>query len=220
MKKTVIITGLFLFVLLTVFPLQAGKNLFDRKKEQGSGDSEMPPGSKTKVSPEQSGKIENIKQSVQQGNSRTIFSYYYLLFISVLILTIALFYLLYKYYWERHTFSLDDPWNLFRELCTAHELTRLERQLLRHIAEERHWSNPLQIFIEPLHLKSALDLKRFEKSQSLIESLLEKLFNVEIKNELLTETQTVDPYSPLTTTILYQNKETAKNELSGVKTAK
>jgi hypothetical protein len=222
MKKTVItaITALlFLFVLVTVLPLQAGKNLFRPDKEQESGDSETPSGNKTKVSQEQLKKLELITQSIQQGNSTTVLSYNYLLFICVLILIAALFYLLYKYYWEQHVLSLDNPWNLFRELCTAHELTRTERQLLRHIAEEQHWGNPLPVFIEPLHLKSALTLKRFEKSQSSIESLLEKLFNVDSENKSQMETQAIEHYSPLTSTIVFQKEGTAQNGHSGVKTA-
>lgn len=206
MKKTAIISLILLFVSVTlVFPLQAGRNLFDRKKQE-SNDSETTQVNKTKVSPEQSKKMEKLSQSIQQGNTSSILSYYYFLLIITFILTITLFYLLHKYYWERYSLSLDNPWNLFRELCTAHELTRSEQQILRYIAEEQHWDNPLPIFIEPLHLKSALNLKRFEKSQVLIESLIEKLFNSDTKNSLLIETQLMDQYSPISTTIVYPNE--------------
>ncbi|MDR0336287.1 MAG: hypothetical protein LBI18_04280 [Planctomycetaceae bacterium] len=215
MKRSIIIGLLFLFVLLTVFPLQAGKNLFRPEKEQKSGNSETPPDHKTKVSPEQLKKWEIITRSMQQGNSRTAWSYF-LLTVS-LILTAVLFYLLHQYYWKQHVLSLDNPWNLFRELCAAHKLTRLERQILRHIAEERHWDSPLPIFIEPSHLKSALTLKRFEKSQSLIESLLEKLFDFDLKNDLSMETQAIERYSPLTTTIVYQKEMSSDKELSGIR---
>ncbi|MDR3197978.1 MAG: hypothetical protein LBU34_08945 [Planctomycetaceae bacterium] len=214
MRKTIIILLVLLFVLLAMnVPLQAGRNLFRPEKEQD--DPEMS-GSKTKLSQEQVKKWETITQSMQQENPKSILSYYYFLLAVFFVLTIILFYLLHKYYWERYVVSLDNPWNLFRELCSAHDLNRLEQQVLRHIAEEQHWDNPLQVFIEPSHLKSALDLKQFEKSHSLIESLLEKLFN--LKNESLMETQAIDSSSPvLNTTIIYRKEGAAKSELSGIR---
>jgi hypothetical protein len=130
--------------------------------------------------------------------------------------------LLHKFYWEQHVLSQDNPWNLFRELCSAHELSRSEQQLLRLIADEQDWENPLQIFIEPLHLKSALDHKRFEKSRSMIASLLIKLFDLDMKDELLVETQIIERSTmPLTTTIIYrQDGKNNKGELSGIRIAK
>jgi hypothetical protein len=196
-------------------PLHAGRNLFERKKQE-SNDPETLHIHKTKISPDQLKKVEELSQSIQQGNTNSMLSYYYFVLVVAFILTITLFYLLHKFYWEQYFHSLDNPWNLFRELCTAHELTRPEQQILRQIAEEKHWEDPLLIFIEPLHLKSALNLKRFEKSYSLIESLLEKLFNFDTKNDALMETQLVEHSSTLSTTIIYQ-KEIYKDESSGVR---
>jgi uncharacterized membrane protein (DUF106 family) len=225
MKKTIITILIFLCVLLTtVIPLQAERiNIFrpDKGKESSSDDSETSSGSKTKVSQEQSKKLEIITKSIQQGNSGTALSYYYLILFIFFILVIIFFYLLRKFYWEQYVLSLDNPWCLFRELCVAHELNRSEQQLLRQVADEQHWENPLQIFIEPLHLKSALDNKRFEKSRSMIESLLIKLFDLDMKDELLIETQVIErSTSPLTTTIIYQQDGKTKSEHSGIRTAK
>jgi hypothetical protein len=95
----------------------------------------------------------------------------------------------------------------------------MEQQIIRQIADEQHWDNPLQIFIEPSHLKSALNFKRFEKSHSLIESLLEKLFDFDIKNDLQLETQAINHSSTLSTTIILGKEEPINNELSGIESA-
>jgi hypothetical protein len=206
--------------LTTVIPLQAERiNIFrpDKNKESSSDDSEMSSGGKTKVSQEQSKKLEIITKSV---NSGTALSYYYFILFIFFILVIIFFYLLHKFYWEQYVLSLDNPWNLFRELCSAHKLNWSEQQLLRQIADEQHWENPLQIFIEPLHLKSALDNKRFEKSRSMIESLLIKLFDLDMKDELLIETQVIERSTmPLTTTIIYRQDRKNQSERSGIRTA-
>ncbi|MDR2705445.1 MAG: hypothetical protein LBC02_06675 [Planctomycetaceae bacterium] len=224
MKKTIVIVLIFLCVLLTtVLPLQAGRNIFRPEKDTESAfdDSEMSSDSKTKISREQAKKMEIITKSIQQGNSGRTLSYYYTLLLIFFILVIFLFYLLHKFYWEQYVLSQDNPWNLFRELCSAHKLNRSEQQLLRQIADERHWENPLQIFIEPLHLKSALDHKRFEKSRSMIESLLIKLFDLDVKDELLIETQVIErSIMPLNTTIVYRQDEKTKGEHSGIRIAK
>ncbi|MDR0704308.1 MAG: hypothetical protein LBF88_04895 [Planctomycetaceae bacterium] len=224
MKKTTITVLIFLCVILTtVLPLQAERiNIFrpSKDKETSSDDSETSSGSKTKVSQEQQKKWESITGSVQQGNSGTALSYYYFILLIFFILVIILFYLLHKFYWEQYIFSQENPWNLFRELCSAHGLNRSEQQLLRQIADEQHWENPLQIFIEPLHLKSALDHKRFEKSRPMIKSLLIKLFDLDTKDELLIETQVIErATTPLTTTIIYRQDGKTKGEPSGIRTA-
>jgi hypothetical protein len=221
MKKTIVTVLIFLCVLLTTdIPLQAERiNLFrpEKETESVSDDSETSSGGKTKVSQEQAKKMEIITKSLQQGNT---LSYYYAILCFFFILVIVLFYLLHRFYWEQYILSLDNPWNLFRELCSAHELNRSERQLLRQIANEQHWENPLQIFIEPLHLKSALDQKQFEKSRSMIESLLVKLFDLDMKDELLIETQVIErSTTSLTTTILYRQNEKNKEERNGIRTA-
>ncbi|MDR0610581.1 MAG: hypothetical protein LBG58_10760 [Planctomycetaceae bacterium] len=225
MKKPTFTVLILLFIILTtVIPLHAERiNIFqpNKNKESSSDDSETLSGGKTKVSQEQQKKMDNIARSLQQGNSGTTLSYYYTILFVFFILVIILFYLLHKFYWEQYILSLDNPWNLFRELCVAHELSRSEQQLLRQIANEQHWDTPLQIFIEPLHLKSALDNKRFEKSHLMIESLLMKLFDLDKKDELLIETQVIEHSTmPLTTTIVYRQDGKNKGEPSGIRTAK
>jgi preprotein translocase subunit SecG len=225
--KQNILTVLILLcvILTTVIPLQAAEriNVFERKKpsDTSSGDSETSPANKSKVNPEQQKTVDNIAKALQRGTSGTMLSYYYFILLIFFILCLVLFYLLHELYWEQYVVSRENPWNLFRELCSAHKLNKSERQLLRQIAEEQQWENPLQIFIDPLHLKSALDHKRFEKSYSMIEALLIKLFDLDMKDELLIKTQVIEhSTSPLATTIIYRQDEKHKKEHSEIRTTK
>ncbi|MDR1963659.1 MAG: hypothetical protein LBQ50_07765 [Planctomycetaceae bacterium] len=212
--KTTFSIFVLLAVLLTlVLPVQAGRNIFRPEKDsESSSDNETVLGKK-KTSQEQLKKLETVTQSIQQGSTGLALSHYYLFIFAFFVLGIILFYLLYQYYWERHVLSLDNPWNLFRELCTAHELNRSEQLILRHIAEEQHWDNPLPVFIEPSYLQSALNHKRFEKSRSLIESLLEKLFSFNTKNDLPTSVIPSDRSSIHTTTTIYRQEEAGKTSI-------
>jgi hypothetical protein len=168
---------IFLTVLfLSVSPLQAGRNLFRPDTDQSQQDEKTFNLSK-KGTPEQVKKLEVITQSVQQGSAGLYSPYSYVIVVFLLALLIVFAYVLRKFLQERYLHSLEDPLSLFRELCTAHQLTWTEQQLLQDIAEEQKLSDPLPIFIEPQYMQSALNDEQFEKSRSSIETLLEKLFD-------------------------------------------
>jgi len=41
------------------------------------------------------------------------------------------------------------PWRLFRDLCTAHQLTRGQRQLLQRLAQLQQLAQPALLFLDP-----------------------------------------------------------------------
>jgi hypothetical protein len=43
----------------------------------------------------------------------------------------------------------DNPWKLFRELCTVHELDRPSQWLLTQIIRARQFEQPAQVFLNP-----------------------------------------------------------------------
>ncbi len=72
----------------------------------------------------------------------------------------------------------ENPAMLFRELCAAHQLTKLERGLLKDIAQELDLEDALPLFIDPKFFFSALEEPRFAESRKAIKYLLGKFFDI------------------------------------------
>lgn len=72
----------------------------------------------------------------------------------------------------------ENPNLLFRELCGAHQLTKLERSLLRDIARELDLEDALPLFIDPKYFFQALEEPEFADSRRAIKYLLGKLFDL------------------------------------------
>jgi hypothetical protein len=81
-----------------------------------------------------------------------------------------------RYLVYRMKISVDGPMALFVELCVAHQLTRMERNLLELVAETTDISDPLPIFMDPKYLIAASDNNKFKDVKQIIEYLLIKLF--------------------------------------------
>jgi hypothetical protein len=65
--------------------------------------------------------------------------------------------------------SINSPWHLFKDLCTAHGFSLSERQMLTRLAHERNLMQPAMLFVEP----ASWDLERVSTSTRTTE--LEKL---------------------------------------------
>lgn len=91
----------------------------------------------------------------------------------------------------------EDPDMLFRELCAAHELTKVENRFLRDFAKENRLRNPLPLFIEPKYFERALKRENDDATRSTLEYLLEKLFD-------LTPEDTAQRKTEAEETILYR----------------
>ncbi len=60
-------------------------------------------------------------------------------------------------YWRarRESRVVNSPRALFRELCSAHGMSRAERDLLHEIAQWHNLADPVQLFIEPERFQPA-----------------------------------------------------------------
>jgi NADH:ubiquinone oxidoreductase subunit 3 (subunit A) len=196
--KTLLVALLFLiFLLMPATALQAGRNIFRPEKNPDSSDEPA-----VKIRSDQIQHWEQISRSIEQGNS-TFSARYYLFVAIILVLIGILSYLLQKFYSERHERLLNDPLILFQELCTVHQLTLPEQQLLQNVAKDQELNNPLSLFIEPQHIRQALNNPLFEKFYIDIEILLTKLF------DLIPETKSIQNQSDnnnTETTIVFSNE--------------
>jgi hypothetical protein len=66
---------------------------------------------------------------------------------AIVIIAIAWFVL--RWVARRERRITHSPWCLFKELCTTHELTPRERQLLTRLAQHHRLEQPATLFVEP-----------------------------------------------------------------------
>ena len=86
-------------------------------------------------------------------------------------------------YWQmwRHKRAereLSDPVFLVNELNSAHQLSEQEKRLMRELSEKNSLATPLKLFIEPKFLLDAWESDAFATSQSEVQQLLSKLFDI------------------------------------------
>ncbi len=70
------------------------------------------------------------------------------------------------------------PWCLFKELCTAHELSLRERQLLTRLAQHHRLEHPTALFIEPTWWEPQRLGPAWSKCLTELERLRKRLFAV------------------------------------------
>ncbi len=70
----------------------------------------------------------------------------------------------------------NNPKQLFRSLCRAHQLARADRKLLLHISRVRHVAQPASLFLDPEQLDAAIGEGDFAGQENQIESLRTRLF--------------------------------------------
>lgn len=105
----------------------------------------------------------------------------YLMFFGFFILIVLLVVVVYSFnlrYRETLRPDYNDPNALFRELCSAHQLTMRERWFLKKFADDAELENPLPLFIEPQHFLGALQETDFDAHQEKIRYFLAKLFDI------------------------------------------
>ena len=71
----------------------------------------------------------------------------------------------------------NDPKQLFRDLCRAHELTGGQRRLLLAIARSQKLQQPAMLFVEPDRLTAAQAAKEFRRYKGTLGKLSSALFN-------------------------------------------
>jgi hypothetical protein len=124
---------------------------------------------------------QSLKESFGQGfnpSARGRGMTYYLVILSILgLLTAALIYLD-KRYRQFQKDGYDNPEMLFRELCVAQQLTKVERALLKDIALELDLENSLPLFVDPQLFVRALTEPRFIEQRKTIKYLLGKFFDI------------------------------------------
>ena len=86
-------------------------------------------------------------------------------------------------YWQmwshkRKERELSDPAFLVNELFSAHQLSEQEKRLMRELSEKNSLATPLKLFIEPKFLLDAWESDAFASSQSEVQQLLSKLFDI------------------------------------------
>ncbi|HEX7450607.1 MAG TPA: hypothetical protein VF306_23805 [Pirellulales bacterium] len=72
--------------------------------------------------------------------------------------------------------SCLDPRALFRELCRTHQLSRSDRQLLRHLALEYKLAQPSLLFVEPDRFDVAELGEAWQKHRQRLDELRCRLF--------------------------------------------
>lgn len=70
----------------------------------------------------------------------------------------------------------NDPKQLFRNLCRAHMLGRVDRRLLLQIGRIQQLGQPASLFLEPDRFDAALQLPAFDGQEQAIKALRDRLF--------------------------------------------
>ncbi|MDR1485225.1 MAG: hypothetical protein LBT09_10435 [Planctomycetaceae bacterium] len=130
------------------------------------------------------GRMGKSLRNVQYENdNETLFGYLAAVIGFIALIVLAL--LLERYFVYRMKTVADSPAALFVELCAAHQLTRMERNLLERVAESADMNDPLPVFMEPKYLQEAIDNRKFKDLQQMIEYLLTKLFENKSDSSIL-----------------------------------
>jgi len=68
---------------------------------------------------------------------------------AVSLAMIALIYATITYFRWRRRLRSNSPWCLFNELCSAHQLTRRQRHVIKRLAHQYKLAQPAMLFVEP-----------------------------------------------------------------------
>jgi hypothetical protein len=117
---------------------------------------------------------KSLRDYRYENDNETLFGYLAAVIGFIALIVLALLFERYLVY--RMKTVADSPAALFVELCAAHQLTRMECNLIERIADAAGISDTLPVFIEPKYLQDAIINHNFEEFQQTIEYLLTKLF--------------------------------------------
>ncbi|MFO0885244.1 MAG: hypothetical protein U0894_13820 [Pirellulales bacterium] len=70
----------------------------------------------------------------------------------------------------------QDPWHLFRQLCTAHQLNKSQVRLLKRLAKQDSLASPIPLFLEPERLRKIAKGTSAKREQTKIQDLAKVLF--------------------------------------------
>lgn len=155
---------------------QEGRNVFKQSRSPSSSAQKSKADELTR---------EKLKQSLVKefGSPASGNVYYYIVFFAillVLVLILVRFNALDEFFKQSVS---NSPWYLYRELCTAHQLTRAEKRFLREMAEELDLDDPLPLFIEPEYFKKAYEMEFFAPSHSTLRYLAKKLLGLKLPDQ-------------------------------------
>ena len=68
---------------------------------------------------------------------------------AVSLVIIATIWLTITYLRVRRRQQRNSPWRLFGDLCSAHQLTRRQRHVLKRLAHQYNLDQPAMLFVEP-----------------------------------------------------------------------
>jgi hypothetical protein len=77
----------------------------------------------------------------------------------------------------------DNPWSLYKQLCKVHHLNFIEKRVIHKLLQENQLNDPLPIFVEPEYLKKAIDDDSLKNDRMVVQILLDKLFQPEIRQQ-------------------------------------
>ncbi|MDR1479677.1 MAG: hypothetical protein LBJ00_12150 [Planctomycetaceae bacterium] len=133
--------------------------------------------------PEINSMSQSMKNMKYENDNETLFGYLAAVigFIALIVLGV----LFERYLVYRMKVTADSPAALFVELCSAHQLTRMERNLVERVAEAADINDPLPIFVEPQYLLDAIENVNFRNYRQMIEYLLTKLFESKSESSVI-----------------------------------
>jgi hypothetical protein len=79
---------------------------------------------------------------------------------------------------RRERTAHQSPWCLFKDLCTAHELSPRERQLMTRLAQHHRLEHPTELFVEPTWWEPRRLGPAWSKCLTELERLRKRLFAI------------------------------------------
>jgi hypothetical protein len=89
---------------------------------------------------------------------------------------IGMFWLTTRLLRARQKRSTNCPWQLFKELCAAHDLSYRDRQLLTQLAQQHRLEQPAMLFVEPTWWEADKLGRGWQRSLAEIHGLRDRLF--------------------------------------------
>jgi hypothetical protein len=126
---------------------------------------------------------KSLKDTKYDNDNETLFGYLAAVIGFIFLIVLAL--ICERYLAYRIKIAADSPSSLFFELCVAHQLTRIERNIIERVARSAGIDDPLPIFIEPNYLQNAVYNNAFKDAQQNIEYLLAKLFESKSESSII-----------------------------------
>jgi len=91
----------------------------------------------------------------------------------VVVATLLLTHLLTR---EERLRRTNDPWSLFRSLCRAHRLQRVQVRLLHRVARAQQVDHPARLFLEPERYQIGCDDPQFGRDRAMLAQIASRLF--------------------------------------------